>query len=83
MEFSRDRKSMSVYCTGTGRSLRSQDASAKMFVKGAPESILERCSKVRVGKDTLNLSSEMKQTIIDNVTAYGTGKCVCYVNQVY
>jgi len=77
MEFSRDRKSMSVYCStgGSGRSLRSSDNTAtKMFVKGAPESILERCTKLRIGTETVELTKQMKQQIIEQVTAYGTGK---------
>ena len=47
LEFSRDRKSMSSYCTplkpsklGTG---------PKLFVKGAPEGVLERCTHARIG----------------------------------
>lgn len=74
MEFSRDRKSMSAYCTTVGRSLRSQDSNAKLFVKGAPEGVLDRCNFIRVGKETLPLSDEMKTDIIAQVTAYGTGK---------
>ena len=76
MEFSRDRKSMSVFCSssGTGRVTRSSEAmSSKMFVKGAPEGILERCTKVRVGKDTVTLTEAMKNQIMEQVTAYGTG----------
>jgi P-type Ca2+ transporter type 2A len=42
-EFSRDRKSMSVLA-GTG-------PSQKLLVKGAPESIIERCSHVIVGSN--------------------------------
>ncbi|KAK5076285.1 hypothetical protein LTR64_006237 [Lithohypha guttulata] len=42
-EFSRDRKSMSVL-VGTG-------AEQKLLVKGAPESVLERCTHTLVGKD--------------------------------
>lgn len=47
LEFSRDRKSMSSYCVpikstklGTG---------PKLFVKGAPEGVLERCTHARIG----------------------------------
>lgn len=47
LEFSRDRKSMSSYCIplkpsklGTG---------PKLFVKGAPEGVLERCTHARIG----------------------------------
>ena len=42
-EFSRDRKSMSVL-VGTGES-------QKLLVKGAPESIIERCSHVVIGSN--------------------------------
>ena len=83
MEFSRDRKSMSAYCTpsnGSQYNLRSQNA--KLFVKGAPESILERCTYVRIGKDTVELTADMRNEIIALVTAYGTGKpiqtCLSY-----
>lgn len=74
MEFSRDRKSMSVYCLPESRALRSQDSNAKLFVKGAPESILDRCTSVRVGKETVPLSSEMKSAILGQILLYGTGQ---------
>ena len=74
MEFSRDRKSMSVYCLPEGRALRYQDSNAKLFVKGAPESILDRCTSVRVGKETVPLSSKMKSAILDQILLYGTGQ---------
>lgn len=77
LEFSRDRKSMSVYCTTSsgGRATRSNDNMVnKMFVKGAPEGILERCTKVRVGNEAVDMTPAMKKKIIEQVTAYGTGK---------
>ena len=40
LEFSRDRKSMSVFCTPSKPS--SLGSGPKLFVKGAPEGILER-----------------------------------------
>ena len=64
---------MSVYCESIGRSLRSSDSNTKMFVKGAPESILERCASVRVGKETVPMTESMRKTILENVTAYRTG----------
>jgi len=78
MEFSRDRKSMSAYCTPVtnGRSTRSQakDLGPKLFVKGAPEGILDRCTLMRVGEHTVPLSQEIRDDIMAQVTAYGTGK---------
>lgn len=73
MEFTRDRKSMSAYCLSEGR-LRSQNSNSKLFVKGAPESILERCSYVRIGKETHPLTDDVRQAILTQVTTYGTGK---------
>lgn len=72
LEFSRDRKSMSVYATpvkpsklGTG---------PKMFVKGAPEGVLERCSHVRVGNTKVPLTPGIKQKILSTTGQYGTGR---------
>nr|KAJ3417540.1 hypothetical protein HK105_000982 [Polyrhizophydium stewartii] len=56
LEFSRDRKSMSVLvdrvaAAAGSRTARSGSVSAKrlLFVKGAPEQVLERCTSVRLG----------------------------------
>ncbi|XP_076815494.1 sarcoplasmic/endoplasmic reticulum calcium ATPase 1-like isoform X1 [Clavelina lepadiformis] len=68
LEFSRDRKSMSVYCLP-----KESDQGAKMFVKGAPEGILERCSYVRIGKQRVPLTPEIKRDIMQLVKEYGTG----------
>jgi len=77
MEFSRDRKSMSVYCipsSGSQYNLRKHHDDAKLFAKGAPESILERCAYVRIGKETVELTPTMRNEIMELVTLYGTGK---------
>ncbi|XP_015754893.1 PREDICTED: calcium-transporting ATPase sarcoplasmic/endoplasmic reticulum type-like [Acropora digitifera] len=82
LEFSRDRKSMSVYCTPIADGPNSvHDNKPKMFVKGAPESIIERCNFMRVGKSTLPLIAKTKKQIMELVKQYGTGehfgrKCV-------
>lgn len=47
LEFSRDRKSMSSYCTPIKASKLGNGP--KLFVKGAPEGVLERCTHARVG----------------------------------
>jgi len=66
LEFSRDRKSMSVFVSGA--------EGPKMFVKGAPEGVLERCSHMRVGGEKVRLSAEMKQQISDLIFEYSTGR---------
>jgi Ca2+-transporting ATPase len=60
LEFSRDRKSMSVLCRPTrdgapaGRATRSKGRGAAnvLFAKGAPESILERCKYYKLANGT-------------------------------
>jgi len=47
LEFSRDRKSMSSYCTPIKTTKLGN--SPKLFVKGAPEGVLDRCTHARVG----------------------------------
>jgi Ca2+ transporting ATPase len=68
LEFSRDRKSMSAYCLDN-----STDA-PKLFVKGAAEAVLERCTHARVGDEKVLLSKEMKAQIEALIFEYGTGR---------
>lgn len=62
-EFSRDRKSMSV--------LVSDGRVQRLLVKGAPESILDRCSHVLVGNNgkkvsmTSNISSLLREEVVE------------------
>nr|XP_002122235.2 sarcoplasmic/endoplasmic reticulum calcium ATPase 1-like [Ciona intestinalis] len=70
LEFSRDRKSMSSYCRTTAPS----SIGPKMFVKGAPEGVLDRCTHVRVGTQRVPMTSEIKQKIQSLVKDYGTGR---------
>ncbi|XP_038057034.1 calcium-transporting ATPase sarcoplasmic/endoplasmic reticulum type-like isoform X2 [Patiria miniata] len=72
LEFSRDRKSMSCYCTPT-KITRSAGGN-KMFVKGAPESILDRCTDIRLSVNKVPLTPAAKQQIIDKIAEYGTGR---------
>ncbi|KAM7381687.1 hypothetical protein PAMA_012500 [Pampus argenteus] len=69
LEFSRDRKSMSVYCTPT-----KGDGGAKMFVKGAPEGVIDRCTYVRVGTTRVPLTSSIKDKIMTVIKDWGTGR---------
>ena len=48
--------------------------SARMYVKGAPESVLERCTSVRVaGQRTVPLSAELRTKILARVQQYSAG----------
>lgn len=64
-EFSRDRKSMSVLVGGgTGQ---------RLLVKGAPESVLERCTHALVGPNgkRLPMNSKLSNLISSEVVDYG------------
>ncbi|EAU88040.2 calcium-transporting ATPase [Coprinopsis cinerea okayama7 len=63
-EFSRDRKMMSVLVrlNGTGA----------LFAKGAPESILERCTSVLVNGKTIPLTPQLRSTLLDRTLGYGS-----------
>ncbi|XP_062855174.1 sarcoplasmic/endoplasmic reticulum calcium ATPase 2 isoform X1 [Trichomycterus rosablanca] len=70
LEFSRDRKSMSVYCTPS----KGKSTTSKMFVKGAPEGVIDRCTYVRVGGTRIPLTPGIKDKIMSVIREYGTGK---------
>ena len=75
LEFSPDRKSMSTYVTTAARHPNSSNqSSSKMFVKGAPESVIERCTHIRCGAEKLPMTEQLKQEIMKLVTLYGTGR---------
>jgi Ca2+ transporting ATPase len=73
LEFSRDRKSMSVYCTPKS-SDNKLGPGPKMFCKGAPEGVLDRCTHVRVRDQKVPLTQAMKNKILATIAAYGTGR---------
>lgn len=72
LEFSRDRKSMSSYCTPLKASRLGNGP--KLFVKGAPEGVLERCTHARVGTSKVPLTSALKNKILSLTGQYGTGR---------
>ncbi|XP_065190129.1 calcium-transporting ATPase sarcoplasmic/endoplasmic reticulum type-like [Sycon ciliatum] len=82
LEFSRDRKSMSVYVespeASAGIQTRSRRSSPtagpKIFCKGAPESVLDRCTHARVNGRRVALNDAVRQDILERVAAYGTGR---------
>uniref|UniRef100_A0A8C7ZRX3 Calcium-transporting ATPase n=1 Tax=Oryzias sinensis TaxID=183150 RepID=A0A8C7ZRX3_9TELE len=69
LEFSRDRKSMSVYCTPV-----KPGSQSKMFVKGAPESVMERCQYIRVGTGKVALTPTVREQLLCKIREWGTGR---------
>jgi Ca2+ transporting ATPase len=65
-EFARDRKSMSVLVSGSNNSKR-------LLVKGAPESILARCTSVLVGANgkSVKITPKLNQLISREIVDYG------------
>eukprot|EP00741_Cyanophora_paradoxa_P016350 tig00020912_g15786.t1 len=74
LEFSRDRKSMSVLVQGTGSSGNT------LLVKGAPENILQRCKHVRLNNGSVvPLTIAVRDQIEDKLAKYGkeqTLRCI-------
>lgn len=65
-EFSRDRKSMSVL-------VRENSAStAALFVKGAPESVLDRCDFIETAQGRQALTPALRTELNETVLAYGS-----------
>jgi P-type Ca2+ transporter type 2A len=64
-EFSRDRKMMSVLVRLNGV--------GALFTKGAPESILERCTSILVpGGNTIPLSPALRASLLEKTVQYGS-----------
>lgn len=64
-EFSRDRKSMSV--------LVGNQSQQRLLVKGAPESIIDRCTSVVVGKNgkQVKMTNKLSELLLKEVVEYG------------
>ena len=75
-EFSRDRKMMSVLVrlNGTGA----------LFVKGAPESVLERCTSALVQGKTISMTNALRSILLEKTSSYGASGlrtlALAYVN---
>ncbi|TNM85498.1 hypothetical protein fugu_007769 [Takifugu bimaculatus] len=72
LEFSRDRKSMSVFCT---QDKPKSASGAKLFIKGAPESVLERCNYIRVsGCARVPLTPAVREQLLSTLRDWGSGR---------
>merc|ERR1712110_950200 len=67
-----DRKSMSSYCTPK-KTTRIGNG-PKMFVKGAPEGVLDRCTYIRVGSEKMPMTEKLRSKIMERAIEYGTGR---------
>jgi P-type Ca2+ transporter type 2A len=60
------------------------NGSGALFVKGAPESVLERCTSVLVNGKTIPLTCELRNTILARTISYGSNGlrtlALAYVN---
>jgi P-type Ca2+ transporter type 2A len=73
LEFARDRKAMSVLVEGDSIA-GSADSSRRLLVKGAPESVIERCTHVRTGHGGREvLSAAGRQQLYDAVLRWSSG----------
>jgi len=72
LEFSRDRKSMSSYCVPLKPTRLGNGP--KIFCKGAPEGVLDRCTHVRVGTQKLPMTPAIMDKILEVTRAYGCGR---------
>ncbi|KAJ1915635.1 hypothetical protein H4219_004205 [Mycoemilia scoparia] len=63
-EFTRTRKSMSVVVQ------RKHTPEIQLFAKGAPENILARSSRVRIGNKTVPLTDDIRNVILNTVRSY-------------
>ncbi|KZV91087.1 calcium ATPase [Exidia glandulosa HHB12029] len=67
-EFSRDRKMMSVLVKRSP----GEKARAALFVKGAPESVLERCTSAAVHGRTVPMTADLKRRLMERITSYAS-----------
>ncbi|EGN95477.1 hypothetical protein SERLA73DRAFT_162342 [Serpula lacrymans var. lacrymans S7.3] len=63
LEFSRDRKMMSVVVRLNGV--------GALFVKGAPESVLEKCTSVMVHGKVIPLTAALRSQLLERTVSYG------------
>ncbi|KAG0239540.1 Ca-transporting ATPase [Mortierella sp. GBAus27b] len=84
LDFSRDRKSMSVLVAKvpndrrTTRSGATGATSASLYVKGAPESVLDRCTSVRLSAagEVVPLTPAIRSRIMEKILAYGENEAL-------
>ncbi|KAJ3305050.1 hypothetical protein HDU76_005085, partial [Blyttiomyces sp. JEL0837] len=73
LEFSRDRKSMSVFVERLkgAPAFGGVSTGKVLFVKGAPEQVIERCTSVRVGEKSVPLTEKRRAAVLAKVMQWG------------
>lgn len=64
LEFSRDRKSMSTL-------VKRSDGTGSLLVKGAPETVIDRCSYAHLGGSQAQLTQQMRSDLAEKTLEYG------------
>jgi len=85
LEFTRQRKSMSVICTATGNNLSKRGTKSAftpgqrvLFVKGAPESVIKRCKKMKIDSgELITINESIRSSILDMVSKMGDRSFRC------
>ena len=74
LEFSRDRKSMGVITKRADAQASAGGAHYSLLVKGAPESVIERCDKVMLeGGSTVALTPSLREMLSEAISAMAGG----------
>lgn len=77
LEFSRDRKSMSVLCSNKANQSKKNRENI-LFVKGAPETVLERCTFIQLGDGTITpLGPVTKKKILEHISSLSAQSLRC------
>lgn len=71
-EFARDRKSMSVLMDGA--TPYSEETGYRLLVKGAPETVLERCTLLRTpGGESVEITDDIREQLLGAVARWTSG----------
>jgi Ca2+ transporting ATPase len=76
LEFSRDRKSMSVIVSAKEFTARNSKSITYLHCKGAPESVLDRCSSVLIGGNVVSLTNSLRKKIQDKFLGWAGQKAL-------
>jgi P-type Ca2+ transporter type 2C len=70
LEFTSERKSMSVLCA-------KKNSGNILYTKGAPENLINRCTSILLPNGPVLLTEQMKETILEKCTEFGYDSLRC------